>query len=660
MRRRRVTELVAWGTAAATVALGLPAGAVPRPGVTARVSVATDGSQGNGDAGLGPLAMTPDGRFVAFTSSASNLVPGDTNGSPDLFLHDRRTGTTRLISAGVTGRTGHVTVPLCGAGAGAASPSISNDGRYVAFTSCFDDLTAHDVNLGDDVYVRDMRTNSTTLVSVNSQGASAIGSSTQPSISADGRYVAFSSTAANLDPGHCGTDVESQALCDNPASGVLFARQRIYLRDLVKKTTTLMSIGNNGAIANGTNNFPSLSANARWIAFTTTADNLSADDTNVHCAAELVGNAPSCPDVYLHDRVTGKTELISYGVSGHAALNGSSTVPSTRAVSDSGRYVAFKSGSNDVVPNSQAVGIYVRDRVTRRTVRASVNSDGSELQMGDGTFMLSGDGRFVAFDDAETMSQCSPQPVQAVRFDLLVGSLEAEDRYGPGGVEYGCNDYYHGNDAVISADGRYVGFATSGSHLVRGDTNGKVDIFVRDRGASSGVGGLAGAHSLVVAGARQFATTGIVAGSDALDDVDSAMTALGANLIGAQLCYRPDHADLFLRLAVAQMPMMAIGSSALVYGADLTVDGVHYQVRIAKTGPLAASYGVFRAVSGGGWAPVASLHGGYGTTGQEVVVAIPLAAIGSRHGGHLSGVAAFTGIGSYEQGPVHELDRLTL
>ena len=136
--------------------------------------------------------MSGNGRYVAFQSEASNLVPGDTNGTHDVFVHDRLTGETTRVSVSTGGEQGS---------SRSEWPSISGDGRYVAFASYADNLVPGDANWSRDIFVHDRLTGQTTRVSVSTGGRQASGDSYYPSMSADGKYVAFHSVASNLVPG---------------------------------------------------------------------------------------------------------------------------------------------------------------------------------------------------------------------------------------------------------------------------------------------------------------------------------------------------------------------------------------------------------------------------------------------------------------------------
>ncbi len=180
--------------------------------------------------------LSADGRFVVFTSSASDLVAGDTNGATDVFVRDLSTGTTQLVSVGNSGAQGD---------AGSFNPSISADGRYVAFASSADNLVSGDTNGVSDVFVRDLVNHTTTLVSVdNGQGPTPVqgdGASFDPSISADGTKVAFTSDASNLS--------------STPLHNPVIANSNVFVRDLTNQTIRLVSTDWTGAIACGQQQF---------------------------------------------------------------------------------------------------------------------------------------------------------------------------------------------------------------------------------------------------------------------------------------------------------------------------------------------------------------------------------------------------------------------
>src|SRR5919106_3108656 len=199
------------------------------PGVTEWVSVSSTGAGGNNQSDM--PAISGDGRFVAFVSLADNLVPNDTNGFADTFVHDRLTNTTERVSVSGREREGNGHSGLVGV---AAYPAISGDGRFVAFVSEADNLVSGDRNGLADVFVRDRLLGTTERISVSSDGAEADGSSEGPAISADGRFVAFQSDASNLVPG---------------ANPFLFTNQ-VYVHDRETGTTEIVSVNAAGEAAN--------------------------------------------------------------------------------------------------------------------------------------------------------------------------------------------------------------------------------------------------------------------------------------------------------------------------------------------------------------------------------------------------------------------------
>ncbi|MFT3892416.1 MAG: hypothetical protein QM730_12340 [Anaerolineales bacterium] len=170
-----------WGHSPVEVVHQAPEQIVQAVGETRRVSIKSSGEQASGG-GSTESSISSNGRYVAFSSDATNLIPGDTNGSSDIFVHDTEMNITICVS-----------IASNGAQANSLSyrPSISSDGRYVTFQSYATNLTSNDINGTYDVFVRDMQTGLTTCVSVDLNGVPANEQSVNPAISADGRYIAF-------------------------------------------------------------------------------------------------------------------------------------------------------------------------------------------------------------------------------------------------------------------------------------------------------------------------------------------------------------------------------------------------------------------------------------------------------------------------------------
>ena len=289
-------------------------------GTTQRVSVNSEGSQGNNNS-ANPVTSA-DGRYVVFESNADNLIANDTNFAQDIFVRDLVTVTTQRVSVNIEGSQGNNN---------SANPVISADGRYVAFESDADNLIANDTNLVQDIFVRDLVNGTTQRVNLANDG-SETGLSSEPSISAEGRYVAFTSYASNLVFG------DSNNTAD------------VFVRDLVNGTTQRVSITNGGFELNNQSRNPSISADGRYVAFESDADNLVPGDIN-----EFI-------DIFVRDLVNGTTKLVSISKDGSPSLTSPSLNPS---ISADGHYVVFESFADNLVADDTnfAKDIFIRDLV---------------------------------------------------------------------------------------------------------------------------------------------------------------------------------------------------------------------------------------------------------------------------------------------------------
>jgi tricorn protease-like protein len=402
-----------------------------------RVSVASDGVQGNGSSSQSSISA--NGRYVAFASMASNLVSGDTNNAMDIFVHDRQTGETTRVSVATGGAQ---------ANGGSMFPSISGDGRYVAFSSYASNLVSGDTNNAMDIFVHDRQAGQTTRVSVSSGGVQANNESWRSSISSDGRYVAFQSSASNL------------------VSGDTNNQQDIFVRDRQTGETTRVSVATDGTPANWDCYNPSISADGRYVAFESVANNLVPDGSGI-----LYNN------IYVRDRQSGQTSRVSVSVSGGQAIGSSNNA----FISADGRFVVFESWATNLVTDdtNDANDIFVRDRQMGQTTRVSVSSTGAQANGYSWTPVISADGRYVAFrseatnlvsgdtNDRQDIFVRDRQTGQTTRVSLAVNGAQANrDSLNP----------------AISGSGRYVAFNTEATNLVSGDTNGVQDVFVHDRG----------------------------------------------------------------------------------------------------------------------------------------------------------------------------------
>jgi len=401
---RRSSGRAAAVAAVAVAALALAAPAVAGIGPTTRESLTgASGQQANG-ASFG-ASLSADGSLVAFQSAATDLVPNDTNGVTDVFVRDRTNATTTRVSVASNGAQAN------NVGMG---PAISGDGRYVAFSSQATNLDPSATSGFFEVYVRDLTTGNTSRVSRTPTGGEPDNSSFGPiSLSRDGRYVAFVSAATNLVSGGTGGSSNDQ----------------VYVYDTKADKTVLVSVTSGGAVADGDQ--PRISADGRYVAFSAVR-------------ALVPGDTNGVGDVYIRDRDAdgngifdeagaGKTAttLVSVALDGTSAGNANSTgrpLEGPLALSADGRQVAFASNASNLVADdtNSKTDVFVRDLRAGKTARVSVASDGSQ----------------------------------------------GNDR--SGGFATGL---------AISADGRRVAFASDASNLVAGDRNFTTDVFVHDRDA---------------------------------------------------------------------------------------------------------------------------------------------------------------------------------
>jgi Tol biopolymer transport system component len=342
--------------------------------------------------------VTPDGRYVLFGSEADNLVAGDLNGVRDVFVLDRDASSIERVtvtSGGIEQDEG----PIPGGQPLQTGQSISRDGRFVTFVSSATNLVAGDTNDAHDVFLRDRLNGTTTRVSVLTGGGqlsqSASGSTSfYSAVSDDGRYVAFASLAPNI--------IETAQASD------------IFVHDRQLVITERIDVGVGGVPATGggvgaVSSEVSISANGQYVAFSSAHDNLVASDTN------------GSFDIFVRDRVLGVTERVSVRNGGIEATGGNSVTPT---ITPDGRFVAFASAASNLVfgDTNGVFDYFIHDRSTGRTERVSVSSQGTE-----------------------------------------------------------SNGASIGSPPAISEDGRYVMFPSSASNLVPGDSNGAIDVFVRDR-----------------------------------------------------------------------------------------------------------------------------------------------------------------------------------
>lgn len=479
---------------------------------TTLVSVNLTGTGGGNGDSL-PFGISTNGQFVLFESAASNLVANDTNNAQDIFIRDVVNATTTLVSVNTNG--------VSGSGE-SRDPAMTPDDRYVAFTSAAADLVPGDTNGIPDVFVRDLESNTTTLVSVGATSTNSsppTSSSEVPEITPDGRYVAFYSTATNLVPGVATTG-------------------EIYVRDLVAGNTVWASTNARSifqSLTGGTNevscNF-SLSANGQFVGFEAVTNppsgsamsgiilryNVQSGSTDLVCtnaSAAVVENFETIHDldmtpdgrfivfvadagnasltntaIYLWDAQTGSNTLISPDQTTGGPASGVCDSPT---VSTNGQYVAFLSDGSNLVSNrlNGPYHVYLRDVQNTVTTLQDTGTNGTGFGVSSITVpSMSSDGSVVAFEsgddnivpgDGNPDSDVFARERNANSAELVSVRDPSLPSVTPSGGLSGVTSY------SLSTDGRYLAYFSDASNVVPNDTNGCCDVFVRDLTAGTDV-----------------------------------------------------------------------------------------------------------------------------------------------------------------------------
>jgi hypothetical protein len=412
------------------------------------VSVDDTGVLGNGNSDNGVLSG--NGRYLAFVSSATNLVPGDTNQVADVFVKDLQTGTTERVSVSAGGAQGNAAV--------VGRPAISASGRYVAFTSRATKLVPDDRNNANDVFVRDRSAGTTVRVSVSGTGVEGNRSSGQPAINRTGRVVAFMSEATNLVPG------DTNASAD------------VFVRDLGSASTTRVSVTSTGAQANAASTDPSITGDGQLVTFTSWAVKLDPTDTN------------QASDVFLHDRATATTSLVSVNVNSGPA-NGDSA---NAEISLDGAWIAFDSFASDLVADDTngKRDVFRRNRPPPRTPmrtermslgiwQAESNGDSFEPSVATtGDVLFSSDGDNLDFGDWNYAT------------DVFLASMR-QHGVNTRAVSHTASHPRGGWAPAISADASAAVFTSDSAILAPEDTNNASDLFMpieRDPHCTSSAG----------------------------------------------------------------------------------------------------------------------------------------------------------------------------
>ena len=421
----------------------------PRPVIipsTELISVSSVEVQGNGPSGVGAgfvtpssarTGVTPDGRFVGFVSFADNLVPGDTNLSSDVFVRDRLAGTTERVSVTSRGREGNNH-----SGITTERVDLSDDGRFVVFDSEATNLVRGDDNANAEVLLRDRLTGTTELISRDIDGNPDTGRNA--SISGDGRFVAFISSGQNLVAGHPEFDINNH----------------VYVFDRQTQTMERVDVNANGELGQGSALHVDISADGRFVAFDSLADNLEpgAGDQNGW-------------DVFVRDRATGTIEGISTG-GDTGVFEGNSFLSS---ISADGLFVGFTSADSfdgDVHPFVTDALVFDRQHGTTRIVNR--NSDGVQADEESETPFVSDDGTWVVFSSRATnlVADDTNGLYDVFRRNLLTGVTE---RIAADDADLG----FHAIGSGLTPDGMVASLIT-GADLVAADVNFAIDVYVAD------------------------------------------------------------------------------------------------------------------------------------------------------------------------------------
>ena len=396
-------------------------------------SVSSDGVLSNGYSDRPSLSWT--GQYLAYASVGSNLTSTlDDNQENDVFVLNRQNGKVELVSQNALGKVGS---------ASSCNPSISADGRFVAFISDAKNLLLADSDARPDVYVADTWTGKLQLASVSSAGVKSNGFCEEPRISADGKTVCFSTDGNNLVPGDTGFDSD------------------IFVHDLETGITEMASSGPTGIQGNDESFYPWLSGDGRYVVFESNATNL------------VVGGTSGSSQIFLLDRQGGGMTVVSRGLGG-AEPNDDCW---SASISADGNRVAYLSFADDIVAgdgNNQS-DVFVWTRASDTTTRASVSSLGVEANDESMCPALSADGELVVF--ASIASNLVPGDANS-NFDVFVHNMATAatsrvslglDPSGPTGASV---------FPTIAPGAHSIAFHGSSGDLVVGDDNGVPDIFI--------------------------------------------------------------------------------------------------------------------------------------------------------------------------------------
>jgi len=410
-------------------------------GTTERVSIDSDGAGADADSGF--ASISADGQSVIFQSDASNLVDNDTNGFTDVFVHDRDTDVTERVSVSTSDDEGNGF-----SSTGSTRANLSADGQIAVFETQADNLVDGDTNMERDILLRDRNADTTTRISEDSTGTGANDGNDNPAISADGTYVAFRSFADNLVPGD--------------ANG----RGDIIVHNISTGTKEIASVTSAGRQTfDESSALPTLSSDGRFVAFETDSAELINNDSN------------GITDVFVRDRGKEITLRASEAAPG---TQGNGDTADDPAVSSDGRFVAFRSGATNLVDGdtNQVDDVFVFDRDSGNIERVSVNSDDVQGDATSAQPSISDNGRFVAFVSLATNLATTNDTNQTADIYVRDRDMGTTERVSVNTDGVGGDNF--SQLPSISGNGQFVAFESFATNLVNDDMNGEFDVFVRD------------------------------------------------------------------------------------------------------------------------------------------------------------------------------------
>ena len=410
-----------------------------------RISLGPEGEQGDGDSWYN--WMSYDGRYVSFHSIASTFLENDTNGLDDAFVYDRLTGSLQCVSLDPFGAVGN---------GRSQRVRVSGDGRFVTFHSQATNLVDGDVNGRSDIFVCELGTDQVTLVSVNSDGEQGNHYSEYPSISADGRHVAFISRATNL-------------IADDTNGPVV----DVFVHDRHTGQTVCASVDSGGTQANADSFYPVISGNGQYVVFMSQASNLVPDDTS------------SGWDIFVHDLAAQQTIRVNVDSAGAQAQGPDPNAPGNSnsfypTISHDGQRVVFVSNAINLVSDdtNEAHDIFLHDLGTGLTTRVSVSSAGQQGDDDSAWPHISPEGRYVAFNSYAGNLVANDTNDHS---DIFLRDLETSRTWRVTRTQTGGQANGDSRVPALSQGAHFVAWYSEATNLVSDDTNDRRDEFVCDR-----------------------------------------------------------------------------------------------------------------------------------------------------------------------------------